>query len=121
MDVPADASPIPVCRNGPALGQALSHSLSSFCALPFPKSGQKFVIGKIRINSSLSNENGDLAVILAQRSISCSDGFRSAQVPAVTGKLFQNIFPVMLRELLHVFPLYLLTTSLIWGQHCPLA
>lgn len=58
---------------------------------------------------------------MAQRSTSCSDRFRSAQVPAVAGKLFQNIFPVMLRNLLHVSPLYLLTTSLIWGQHCPLA
>lgn len=76
---------------------------------------------KTKLKSSLSNVNGDLEAVLAQGSISCSDGFRSAQVPAVTGKLFQNIFPVMLRNLLHISPSYLLTTSLIWGQHCPSA
>lgn len=69
----------------------------------------------------MSNVYVDLEDILALRSISCSDGFRSAQVPAAPGKLFQNIFPVMLRNLLHVSTLYLLTTSLILGQHCPLA
>lgn len=69
----------------------------------------------------MSNVYVDLEDILALRSISCSDGFRSAQVPAAPGKLFQNIFPVMLRNLLHVSTLYLLTTSLILGQHCPSA
>jgi len=69
----------------------------------------------------MSNVDVDLEDILALRLISCSDGFRSAEVPAVTGKLLQNIFPAMLRNRFHVSTLYLLTTSLIWGQHCPLA